>query len=386
MNIIKRCWAEVSLDALLSNLERIKKSTNTEVMCVVKANAYGHGDEMVVSTLEKAGVRYFAVASMNEAVHLRKNGCNSEILLLGGYLSDCFEYAALYDITLAVYDTQFAKQLSDFAISKNKKIKVHIKLNTGMTRIGFDCANPDCYVSAVDEIKQVVCMNGLDVRGAFTHFSVSDEPCGEEFTNIQLSHLNAVRKLLEQDGVYIPAWHTSNSGAIVNYTQSHMDMVRAGIILYGMYNGFGAGKEYQRVLSLKSVITQIREIDENTPVSYGKTFISNKKMKVATVSIGYADGYPRSMSNGGKMIVGGKYASIIGRVCMDQTVIDVTDIDCKVGDTVTIIGDENGKSVTANDIAVSDNTINYEIICRLSPRIPRVYIQNGEVCKITEYI
>ena len=165
-----------------------------------------------------------------------------------------------------------------------------------------------------------------------------------------------------------------------------MDMVRAGILLYGMYNGFGAGDEYQRVLSLKSVITQIREIKKGTPVSYGGTFVADKKMRVATVSIGYADGYPRSMSNGGKMIVGGKYAHIIGRVCMDQTVIDVSDIDCKVGDTVTIIGDEDGKSVTANDIAISDNTINYEIVCRLSPRIPRVYVQNGEVCKITEYI
>ena len=215
---------------------------------------------------------------------------------------------------------------------------------------------------------------------------VSDEENGSEFTKEQLKHLDSVRELLESKGVHIPLWHSSNSGAIVNYPESHMDLVRAGIILYGMYNSFGSKGDYKRVLSLKSVITQIREIDENTPISYGKTFVSNKKMKVATVSIGYADGYPRSMSNGGKMLVLGEFAEIVGRVCMDQTIIDVTDIDCKVGDTVTVIGCENGKWITVDDIAIKDNTINYEIVCRLSPRIPRVYIKDDKVCGVTEYI
>jgi len=386
MDMVKRCWAEVSLDALLFNLEKIKNETGTEVMCVVKANAYGHGDEKVVSTLENAGVRYFAVASMNEAVHLRKYGCKSEILLLGGYLGDCFMHAVEHDITLAVYDLQFAKQLSDYALSRNTRVKVHIKLNTGMTRIGFDCASEDRYNEVVKDITQVVSMKGLDVRGAFTHFSVSDEENGCEFTKGQLKHIDSVRKLLESKGISIPLWHSSNSGAIVNYPEARMDLVRAGIILYGMYNSFGVKDDYKRVLSLKSVITQIREIDENTPISYGKTFVSGKKMRVATVSIGYADGYPRSLSNVGKMLVRGKFAGIVGRVCMDQTMIDVTDIDCKVGDIVTVIGCENGKCITVDDIAVQDNTINYEIVCRLSPRIPRVYIKDEQVCEVTEYI
>lgn len=376
----------MSLDALLFNLEKIKDMTGTEVLCVVKANAYGHGDEKVVATLQDAGVRYFAVASMNEAIHLRKNGCEQEILLLGGYLDDCFEYAVDNDITLAVYDTDFARELSDYAGSRGKRAKVHIKLNTGMTRIGFDCADfAQCEIAA-QNIKEVLAFDGLDVRGVFTHFSVSDECGGAVYTASQLERLKTVRRLLQNDGIVIPIWHSSNSGAIVNYPESHLDLVRAGIILYGMYDSYGATADFRPVLSLKSVITQIRDIDVGTGVSYGRTFVSDKKMKTATVSIGYADGYPRSMSNGGKMIINGRYAPIIGRVCMDQTIVDVTDIDCAVGDTVTVIGCENGVSVTVNDIAVADGTINYEIVCRLSPRIPRVYIKNGAVAGITEYI
>lgn len=386
MDMIKRCWAEVSLDALRCNLNKIKEITDAEVLCVVKANAYGHGDEMIVSTLQQEGVRYFAVASMNEALHLRKNGCTQEILLLGGYLSDCFDYAVDNDITLAVYDYNFAKELSDFALSRDKKIKVHIKLNTGMTRIGFDCSDESQQRSAVEQIKKTVQLAGLDVCGAFTHFSVSDESSGSEFTRRQLDSIKKVKNELEIQGINIPVWHTSNSGAIVNYPDSHFDLVRAGIILYGMYDNYGCKTGFSPVLSLKTVITQIRLIDKDTAISYGRTFVSNKKMKVATVSIGYADGYPRSMSNGGKMILNGRYVSIVGRVCMDQTIIDVTDVDCKVGDIVTVIGEDSDLSVTASDIAATDGTINYEIVCRLSPRIPRVYLKDGEINNITEYI
>ena len=382
MNFIKRCWAEISVDNLLSNLNEIKNITASEVICVVKSNAYGHGDLEVVSVLEKAGVRFFAVASMTEALRLRNAGCTAEILLLGGCLDDCFSYAVANNITLALYDLDQAKRMSDFAKLSGKKIKTHIKLNTGMSRIGFECFTQKQCENTAQSIKEISGYTGVELCGAFTHFCESDEKDGKTFTALQYSKLKTVRDLVEKSGVNIPLWHAANSGAIANYNEYHLDLVRAGIVLYGVYSGEGYSDSFKPVLSLKSVITQIREIDKGVPVSYGRTFVSDKKMTLATISIGYGDGYPRSLSSKGRVVINGKFASIVGRVCMDQTIVDVTDIDCKVGDTVTVIGD----GVTADEIASIDGTINYEILCRLSSRIPRVYVKNGEYKSITEYI
>ena len=386
MNIIKRCWAEISLDNLLGNLNIIKQISSSEVLCVVKSNAYGHGDEVVVKTLQDVGVNHFAVASISEAVHLRKNGCIKEILLLGGYLEDCFQTALDYNITLAVYDYEFAKRLSGYALKQGKKARIHIKLNTGMTRIGFDCIDFEQVETVAKTIKAMLSLEGLDVCGVFTHFSVSDECDGVNYTKEQLNRFLAVKNLLERESINIKYWHCANSGAIVNYPESHFNLVRAGILLYGMYNGVGVLGDFKPVLSLKSVITQIRNIEPGATISYGKSFVAKTKMRVAVVSIGYGDGYPRVMSNGGKMIVNGKYATIVGRVCMDQTIIDVSDVECNVGDTVTVIGSNGPCRVLADDIANADNTINYEIVCRLTSRIPRVYYKNGEIAEIKEYI
>ena len=386
MNFIKRCWAEVSVDALLLNLSEIKKLTSADIICVVKSNAYGHGDIEVVRVLEKAGVNAFAVASMTEALRLRSDGCKAEILILGGCLDDCFEYAADQDITLALYDIDQAERMSAYASSVGKTIKTHIKLNTGMSRIGFDCFDDAQCRDTLDKLKTVFALPGISVRGAFTHFSVSDEPDGEAFTKFQFDNFNKMRSLAASNGINIPLWHCANSGAIMNYADYHLDMVRAGIVLYGCYNGTGFENIFKPVLSLRAVITQIRTIDNGVPVSYGRTFVAEKKTRLATVSIGYGDGYPRSLSSKGRVVINGKYAPIVGRVCMDQTVVDVTDIPCDVGDTVTVIGTDGGACVTADDIAAIDGTINYEILCRLSSRIPRVYVKDGEYETITEYI
>ncbi len=386
MEFLKRCWAEVSIDNLISNLNLIKNQTTGEVICVVKANAYGHGDVSVVKALESAGVKYFAVASVNEAIHLRNNGCTGEILLLGGYLSDCFESALDYDITLALYDTDIARQYSDFAVKNGRCAKVHIKLNTGMSRIGFCCDTDKCCIDTANEIEKISHLKGIKICGAFTHFSVSDEQDGNDYTTEQIRLFKKQKQLLCEKGIDIPFWHCANSGAIVNYSDDSFDAVRAGIILYGLYNGYGAPCGYKPVMSLKSVITQIRPIQKNVSVSYGRTFVSDKDMVTATVSIGYADGYPRSMSNGGTVLVNGKRASVIGRVCMDQIIIDITGIDCKVGDTVTVFGKDGSENISVDYIAKKDSTINYEIICRISPRVPRVYIKDGKPVGITEYI
>ena len=184
----------------------------------------------------------------------------------------------------------------------------------------------------------------------------------------------------------IKLWHCSNSGAIMNYNKYKLDMVRAGILLYGFYSGYGFDDSYKPSLTLKTVITQIREIDKGTSVSYGRTFTADRKTKLAVLSIGYADGYPRTMSGRGKVIVNGQYASIVGRVCMDQTVVDITDVDCKVGDIVTVIGRDGNLEINVDEIAKLDDTINYEILCRISPRVPRVYLKDGKIYNITKYV
>ena len=385
MEFIKRCWAEISATALLSNLAEIKKSVgnNTDVICVVKANAYGHGDLETAALLENAGVRFFAVASMREALHLRKHGIKSEIILLGGYLDDCIAYAAKHDITLSLYDKESAVRLSEYATANNVRIKVHIKLNTGMSRIGFDCTEESECIKTISSINEILTYDGLDVVGAFTHFSESDELSGVEFTTLQYQRFMKVKNAISD----IKLWHCANSGAIVNYPEFKLDMVRAGILLYGVYNSNGCDKnKFKPVLSLKTVITQIREIKKGDFVSYGRTFTAQNPMRLAILSIGYADGYPRTLSGCGKVIVNGQYADIVGRVCMDQTIIDVTDIECNVGDTVTVIGVEGDKSISADDIAKIDDTINYEILCRISPRVPRVYFKEGTQYKVKEYI
>lgn len=387
MNFIKRCWAEVSLDNLTANLSQIKKIANTEIICVVKANAYGHGDVEIVKALEKEGVRYFAVATVREGIHLREHGCNSEIILLSGCLDDAYEAAADNRITLSACSFEQAKAMSDFCISSGKKLDIHIKLNTGMTRVGLDCYDEKTILESKDQIIRILSLGGICVKGVFTHFSVSDEEDGQDNSRLQFDCFMKLKNAVIKAGGNIGMWHCANSGAIVNYKDFYLDSVRAGILLYGFYNGFGADFDsFKPILSLKTVVTQIRNVQKGAAVSYGRTFVAQKPMRLATIAIGYADGYPRSLSNTGRVIINGKYASIVGRVCMDQTIVDVTDIDCNVGDTVTVIGSDSNAAVSVDEIAGIDGTVNYEILCALAPRLPRIYLKNGERVSITEYI
>ena len=386
MNFLKRCWVEVSIDNLIHNLNLIKNKSKSEIMCIVKANAYGHGDLKVVDELQKAGIRHFGVATIAEAIHIRKNGCKGEILVIGGYLNDSFEDVIKYDISVACYDLEITKELSAFAISKNKKAKLHIKLNTGMTRLGFDITTEKDFAKSVVAIKEISNMNGVEICGAFTHFAVSDEEGGEVYTSSQQYLINIFKQALENENINIELWHSSNSGAIINYQNYNLNMVRAGILLYGLYDGFGYDLSYNPVLSLKTVITQIRSVDKDVSISYGRSYTTKKRTKLATLGIGYADGFPRSLSNKGSVIVNGQYAHIVGRVCMDQIIVDVTGIDCRVGDTVTVIGKDGKLTITASDIAKLDDTINYEVVCNISMRVPRVYYKDGKQVSVTKYL
>ncbi|WP_252243936.1 MULTISPECIES: alanine racemase [unclassified Clostridium] len=383
--IMRPVWAEIDLDAIAYNMRNIKKlAQNKDVIAVVKADCYGHGALDVVPTLLENGASRLAVAVLTEAIELRNNDVTAPIMILGYTPEYLFEEVVNYDIEQTVYDLEYAKKLSHLAIKFNKKAKVHIAIDTGMGRIGF-IPNE----KAIKDIKKIYNLKGLDVIGIFTHFSTSDET-DKEYTNEQFNKFTSFIDMLSKVGVKIPIKHISNSGAIIDMPKTYLDSVRAGIILYGYYPSDEINKDNIKLkpaLTLKASLTRVQELDINSYISYGKTFKTERKSIIATLPIGYADGYSRLLAPGAKVIINGKFAPIIGRICMDQCMIDVTDIDdIHVGDEVIILGEDGNLKLTANDLAKSMGTINYEILCMLKYRIPRVYMKNGKIFNVRNYL
>ena len=380
-----RTWAEIDLDALKSNIENIRKITDKKsmIMAVVKADAYGHGAVNVAKHLLKNGADRLAVADLDEAVELRRAGIDAPILILGASFDEDCEMLVKYDITPAVFLYDFAKKLSDAAKKLGKTAKVHIKIDTGMSRIGYVSGVDDEAVT--EEILKISKLPNIFIEGIFSHFATSDEK-DSAYTKKQFSEFMAVCGLLKKKGLDIPIRHIANSAAIMMYPETHLEMVRAGIILYGFYPSEEVNKDklaLERVMTLKSRITLIKEIKDRG-VSYGKTYIARRNTKVATVPVGYADGYTRLLNNKAKIAVNGEPVDVIGRICMDQCMIDVTNVhNINIGDEVIIFGKE---VVTADEIAESLGTINYEIVCMLSRRIPRVYICEGKVVSTVNYL
>ncbi|MBN1045216.1 MULTISPECIES: alanine racemase [Clostridium] len=383
--IMRPVWAEIDLDAIAYNMRNIKKlAQNKDVIAVVKADCYGHGALDVVPTLLENGASRLAVAVLTEAIELRNNNITAPIMILGYTPEYLFEEVVNYDIEQTVYDLEYAKKLSHLAIKFNKKAKIHIAIDTGMGRIGF-IPNE----KAIRDIKKIYNLKGLDVIGIFTHFSTSDET-DKEYTNEQFNKFTSFIDMLSKVGVKIPIKHISNSGAIIDMPKTYLDSVRAGIILYGYYPSDEINKDNIKLkpaLTLKASLTRVQELDINSYISYGKTFKTERKSIIATLPIGYADGYSRLLAPGAKVIINGKFAPIIGRICMDQCMIDVTDIDdIHVGDEVIILGEDGNLKLTANDLAKSMGTINYEILCMLKYRIPRVYMKNGKIFNVRNYL
>ncbi|NFT92879.1 alanine racemase [Clostridium botulinum] len=383
--IMRPVWAEIDLDAIAYNMKNIKKlAQNKDVIAVVKADCYGHGALDVVPTLLENGASRLAVAVLTEAIELRNNNVTAPIMILGYTPEYLFEEVVNYDIEQTVYDLEYAKKLSHLAIKFNKKAKIHIAIDTGMGRIGF-IPNE----KAIKDIKKIYNLKGIDVIGIFTHFSTSDET-DKEYTNEQFNKFTSFIDMLSNVGVKIPIKHTSNSGAIIDLPKTYLDSVRAGIILYGYYPSDEINKDNIKLkpaLTLKASLTRVQELDINSYISYGKTFKTERKSIIATLPIGYADGYSRLLAPGAKVIINGQFAPIVGRICMDQCMIDVTDIDnVNVGDEVIILGEDGNLKLTANDLANSMGTINYEILCMLKYRIPRVYIKNGEIFNVRNYL
>lgn len=383
--MIRPVWAEIDLDAIKYNIDSIKRRVDTkELIAVVKADAYGHGALDVSKTLVENGATKLAVAVITEAMELRHGNINTPIMILG-YTP--LEFAAdliNYDIEQTIFDLEYAKKLSEIALNLGKKAKVHVALDTGMGRIGFLIND-----NSLNEILKISSLKGLEVVGIFTHFATSDES-DKNYSNKQYKKFTDFNEKLISKGVNIPLKHVSNSGAIIDMPNTYLDGVRAGIVLYGYYPSEDVLKQnldLKKAITIKTQVAHVKILDKNEYVSYGRKFKTERKSIIATLPIGYADGYSRALTGKAKVIINGKFAPVVGIICMDQCMIDVTDIgDVHVGDEVIVLGKDKDLKFDADDMAKAMGTINYEVLCMIKQRIPRVYIEDGKVKSIRNYI
>lgn len=373
MNRYLRCYAEISLEAIGHNIREVKKRLpeGVKLLGVVKANAYGHGAVPVASYLENQ-VDYFATATIEEAVELRENGISAPILILG-YVSPS-QYGDLveYDITQTIDSYAQALALEKEAARQNRKAKAHLAVDTGMTRIGFQVTEHDA-----DEAAKIADLPHIELEGMFTHFSCADQE-DKTYCSMQMEKYDKMTALLAERGVTIPLRHICNSAGIMEFDDRRFEMVRSGIITYGIYPSEEVKKERLDLipaLSWKSHVIHVKEVGPGIGVSYGATYVTEKPMtRIATVSAGYADGYPRALSNQGCVLIHGKKAPIIGRICMDQMMVDVTDIpDVQVEDVVTLVGTDGDETITIEEIANPAARFDYEMLCDISSRVTRVY-------------
>ena len=373
-----RTWAEVDLSAITHNFMAAKSKLPKEMklLATVKANAYGH-DAVTVTKLLEGKADYFALAAMDDAGQLRQAGIRTPLLVLGPVLPADYERAAKYDVALTVSSLAEAKAIS----ALDKKITVHFALDTGMSRIGFPCTE-----IAAQEIRQAASLPGIYAEGLFSHFAMADSK-DKSYANLQAENFRRMQRWI---GVEFPICHLYNSAAIVDL-EPEFDMVREGIILYGLLpsdevdlSRIGGVKP---AMALRSHVSFVKTLPAGTPVSYGCTYVTEKESVIATVMAGYADGVPRLLSGCGEVIIRGIKAPIVGRVCMDQFMVDVTHIPgvC-AGDVVTIFGTDGNETITADEVAAKAQTIGYELVCGIAPRVPRVYLKNGEVDSIVRML
>lgn len=386
MKTYSRVYARIDLDAIAYNMEQMKRNldSKTKIMAVIKADGYGHGALQIAQMLHDVDYIWgFAVATLDEAVVLRTEGIRKPILVLGCVFPDQYMEMLKNDIRMSVYTVEMAEEISQMAAREGMTAYMHIKLDTGMARLGFDISETS--VASIARISQMknVCMEGI-----FTHFAKADET-DKAFTKKQIKDFGWLVEQLKEKKVLFQYEHCANSAAIIDVKEANFDLVRAGISTYGLYPSEEVMKENVKLkpaLVLKSHVAFVKEIEAGTSISYGGTFIAKEKMKIATIPVGYADGYPRNLSNIGYVLIRGKKAPIVGRVCMDQFMVDVTHIEgVSFGDVVTLIGADGNETITVEDLSALSGRFNYEFICDLGKRIPRVYVKNGKVSEQVDY-
>ncbi|MBO5609712.1 MAG: alanine racemase [Eubacterium sp.] len=376
MEEYRRIQADINLDAIRHNIKTVQSlnPVDRKTLLVIKADAYGHGSVTLAKEMDDLA-DYFAVATMDEAVELRNAGIVKPILILGYTDESEYEAAVINDITLAIYDAEEAKLLSETALKLGKKAKVHIKVDSGMSRIGFQCTESD-----VEEAVKLLSMDGLDVEGIFTHYAKADyENKSDAMT--QYEKFSWFVKAMEAKGADFKIRHIDNSAGAMEIHSEGFDMMRLGIVIYGLYPSEEIDKSVvlKPAMTLKSRVVHIKTLEAGRGIGYGWTYVTDKPTKVATVSVGYADGYPRALSNNGRVLIHGQYAPILGRVCMDQIMIDVTDIDdVKIRDEVVLFGTQGENMISIEEVAEPANSFNYEMACHVSRRVPRVYYKDGK--------
>ena len=387
---LKRTWAEIDLDALAHNYTVLRNRIGADVkfLGVVKADAYGHGSVQVSRLLQEMHADYLAVSSIDEAVELRLNDITMPILILGHTPKEQVGRLIKYNITQAVTCKAKALEYSEEAVRLGGTLKIHIKVDTGMSRLGYLC-DGDYFDTGVEGICEGCSLPGLDAEGIFTHFAKSDEE-DKTSANHQLELFqNFIDRIQTELGLTIPVKHCANSAAILEMPQANMDMVRAGITTYGLYPSEEVSKDIvplRAAMSLYSHIVYCKTIHAGQSVSYGGLFTAQKDTRVATIPVGYGDGYPRSLSGKGYVLIRGKKAPILGRVCMDQFMVDISEIPGVMeGDKVTLLGVDGTERITAEELGELSGRFNYEFVCDLWKRIPRVYRQHGEITEVRDY-
>ena len=380
----QRTYAKIDLDAIEYNIDSVLKKINgkAKLLAVIKADAYGHGAVEIGKMLEER-CDFFGVACVEEAVELINAGIKKPVLILGYVFEEQYDIVVKNDIRIPIFSYESAKALSDEAVKQGKEIPFHFCIDTGMSRIGFQVNE-----ESADICKKITRLPNIKAEGLFSHFATADE---KDLTKAkrQRELYEKFVFLLSDRGIEIPIKHLNNSAGIMVFDRL-FDMVRSGIITYGLYPSEEVDKtllDIKPAMEWKARITHVKTLSAGREISYGGTFKTEKDTVVATVPVGYADGYPRCLSNLGKVIVNGKYASIIGRVCMDQFMIDVTNIpDVRVGDTVTLVGRDGNAVLTMEEVSLLAHSFNYELPCRVSRRVPRVYIKNGKEIKTVNYL
>ena len=379
-----RVYDDIDLDAIYENVKNAKAllKKDTKMMAIVKADGYGHGAVEVARQIDEL-VDAYGVAILEEGIELRKAGFTKPILILGYTPKPLYPAMIRYDIATAVFTMEMAKEISDTAVAMHKNANIHIKLDTGMSRIGFAITK-----ESKEIIEQIAKLPGIEIKGCFSHFARMDEK-DKTKANEQFAKFTKMVNALEKDGVDLGIRHISNSAGIMEAPEVQMDMVRNGICLYGLYPSEEVQKErlpLKPAMELKAYVSYVKTLEPGVEIGYGGTYTTTKKTRVATIPVGYADGYSRCLSGKGSVLIHGKKAPILGRVCMDQFMVDVTDIDnvC-VGDRVTLFGKDGDSCITIEEISAMAHSFNYEFVCDIGKRIPRVYYRHGKVIETKDY-
>ncbi|HHU31434.1 MAG: alanine racemase [Zhaonellaceae bacterium] len=366
-------WAEIDLKAIDHNLNEVKRviSPSTDMMAIVKANGYGHGAVQVAERAVKAGAVYLGVALLQEAIELRKHGITTPILILGYTSEEDYKLLVKYQITQGIYQLTQAEILNEIAKSQGVKAKVHVKIDTGMGRLGFSVQE------SVEAIEKIAKLSHVELEGVFSHLAMSDAK-DKSYTYLQLEKFIKISQKLEQAGLDIKYKHLANSGGIIDLPETHFNLVRPGIILYGLYPSEEVDRtkiRLKQAMSFKTQISYVKEVPKGTSISYGCTYTTTRTSRIATLPLGYADGYSRLLSNRGMVLVGGKRVPVVGKICMDQFMIDVTEVEnVKPGDEVVLFGSQGQEFLSVEEIAELIGTINYEVLCMVSYRVPRRYV------------